>query len=187
MKNQRNLLIINLFSRMQNSFDLLVAFLKSLVVLSVPGPYAERNCIWVWIRVSTKHSFIGGQNICNPARYVIMLHKAPPTTHRERTQTLTSGDLGLPKPEPLLRVSALSVVYNAAGGNVVHALCRLDLEIAGGESLGVLGESGSGKSSLALALMRLLPKNACTVSGSIDYRGRNLAEFSPTELRAMRG
>jgi ABC-type glutathione transport system ATPase component len=100
---------------------------------------------------------------------------------------LTSGDLGLPKPEPLLRVSALSVVYNAVGGNVVHALCSLDLEIAGGESLGVLGESGSGKSSLALALMRLLPKNACTVSGSIDYRGRNLAEFSPTELRAMRG
>lgn len=95
--------------------------------------------------------------------------------------------MGLPKPEPLLRVSALSVVYNAAGGNVVHALRNLDLEIASGESLGVLGESGSGKSSLALALMRLLPKNARVVSGSIEYRGRNLAEFSPAELRTMRG
>ncbi len=80
-----------------------------------------------------------------------MLHKDPPTI-RERTQTLTSGDLGLPKPEPLLRVSALSVDYDAAGGNVVRALRNLDLEIAGGESVGVLGESGSGKSSLALAL-----------------------------------
>lgn len=94
--------------------------------------------------------------------------------------------MGLPKPEPLLRVSALSVQYDAVGGNVVHALRNLDLEIAGGESLGVLGESGSGKSSLAVALIRLLP-NACTVSGSVEYRGRSLAEFSPAELRAMRG
>ena len=100
---------------------------------------------------------------------------------------MTSGDLGLPKPEPLLRVSALSVQYDAAGGNVVRALRNLDLEISSGESLGVLGESGSGKSSLALALMRLLPKNARVVSGSIDYRGRSLAEFSSAELRAMRG
>src|ERR1041385_544086 len=115
-----------------------------------------------------------------------MLQKAPPTI-REHTHTLTSGDLGLPKPEPLLRVSALSVDYNAAGGNVVHALRNLDLEISSGESLGVLGESGSGKSSLALALMRLLPKNARVVSGSIEYRGRSLAEFSSAELRAMRG
>lgn len=100
---------------------------------------------------------------------------------------MTSGDQGLPKPEPLLRASALSVDYDAAGGNVVHALRSLDLEIAIGESLGVLGESGSGKSSLALALMRLLPKNARVVSGSIDYRGRSLTEFSPADLRAMRG
>jgi len=100
---------------------------------------------------------------------------------------LTSGDLSLPKPEPLLRVSALSVDYDATGGHVVHALRTLDLEIAGGESVGVLGESGSGKSSLALALMRLLPKNARVVSGSIDYAGRSLADFSPAELRRMRG
>jgi peptide/nickel transport system ATP-binding protein len=116
-----------------------------------------------------------------------MLHTVPHTNHRERTQTLTSGDLGLPNHEPLLRVSALSVDYDAAGGDVVRALSNLDLEIASGESVGVLGESGSGKSSLALALMQLLPKNARVVSGSLDYRGRNLTEFSPAELRAMRG
>jgi ABC-type glutathione transport system ATPase component len=100
---------------------------------------------------------------------------------------LTSGDLCPPKPEPLLRVSALSVDYDAAGGNVVHALRNLDLEIACGESVGVLGESGSGKSSLALALMRLMAKNARIVSGSIEYRGRNLTEISPADLRALRG
>src|SRR3954451_1271903 len=115
-----------------------------------------------------------------------MLHQPHPQ-NRERTQTLTSGKLSLPKPEPLLRVSALSVDYDAVGGNMVHAVRQLDLEIAGGESVGVLGESGSGKSSLALAIIRLLPKNACVVSGRIDYRGRSLAEFSPAELRAMCG
>lgn len=100
---------------------------------------------------------------------------------------MTSGDLGFSKPEPLLRVSALSVDYDAAGGNVVRALRNLDLEIADAESVGVLGESGSGKSSLALALMRLLPRNARVASGSIDYRGRSVLEFPPAQLREMRG
>ncbi len=100
---------------------------------------------------------------------------------------MTSGDLGLPKPEPLLRISALSVDYNAAGGNVVHALRNLDLAIAEGETVGVLGESGSGKSSLALALLRLLPKNARVDSGSIEYRGQSVLGFSPARLRDMRG
>jgi ABC-type glutathione transport system ATPase component len=100
---------------------------------------------------------------------------------------LTSGDQGLSKPEPLLRVSALSVDYYAAGGDVVHALHNLDFEIAGGESMGLLGESGSGKSSLALALMGLLPWNARLVSGKISYGGRGLSEFSAAQLREMRG
>jgi ABC-type glutathione transport system ATPase component len=100
---------------------------------------------------------------------------------------LTSGDLGLSKPEPLLRTSALSVDYDAAGGAVVRALRNLDLEIADGESVGVLGESGSGKSSLALALLCLLPRNAHVVSGRVEYRGRSLAGFSAEELRQMRG
>jgi ABC-type glutathione transport system ATPase component len=100
---------------------------------------------------------------------------------------LISGDLGLSKTEPLLRASVLSVDYDAAGGEVVRALRNLDLEIADGESVGVLGESGSGKSSLALALLRLLPRNARVVSGRVEYRGHSLVEFSAEELRQMRG
>ena len=100
---------------------------------------------------------------------------------------MTSGDLGLSKTEPLLRASALSVDYDASGGDVARALRNLDLEIAGGESVGVLGESGSGKSSLALALLCLLPRNARVVSGKVEYGGRRLAEFSAEELRQMRG
>jgi ABC-type glutathione transport system ATPase component len=100
---------------------------------------------------------------------------------------LTSGDPGLSKPDSFLRVSGLSVEYDAEGGDVVPALRNLDLEIGSGESVGVLGESGSGKSSLALALLRLLPRNARVAAGSVAYRGRKLSEFSATQLRAIRG
>ena len=100
---------------------------------------------------------------------------------------MTSGVLGFTKPEPLLRVSALSVEYCAADGDVVRALHGFDLDLGEGESVGILGESGSGKSSLALALLRLLPSNARVAAGTIEYRGRSLADLSPTELRSMRG
>ena len=100
---------------------------------------------------------------------------------------MTSGNLDLSQTEALLRVSSLSVDYHAAGGDVVRALWNVDLEIGAGESLGVLGESGSGKSSLAMALLRLLPKNAQVVSGNVEYQGRSLTELSPKQLREMRG
>src|SRR5262249_51393157 len=75
----------------------------------------------------------------------------------------------------------------AAGGDVVRALRGVDLDIAPGQTLGVLGESGSGKSSLALAMMRLLPRNARIVKGSIAYPGRNLAGLTAKQLQEMRG
>ncbi|HEY2392559.1 MAG TPA: ABC transporter ATP-binding protein [Candidatus Angelobacter sp.] len=91
------------------------------------------------------------------------------------------------KTEAFLRVCALSIDYHAASGDTVHAVRNVDFAIGPGESLGVLGESGSGKSSLALALMRLLPGNAQVLSGSVTYQGRSLANFSPKQLREMRG
>jgi ABC-type glutathione transport system ATPase component len=100
---------------------------------------------------------------------------------------LTSGNLGLAKTELLFHVSGLSVEYDAVRGDVVRALRVVDLEIAAGQTVGVLGESGSGKSSLALALMQLLPRNARIAAGQIEYRGHDLAKFSSKELRAMRG
>jgi peptide/nickel transport system ATP-binding protein len=81
----------------------------------------------------------------------------------------------------------LSVEYCAADGDVVRALHGFDLDLGEGESVGILGESGSGKSSLALALLRLLPSNARVAAGTIEYRGRSLADLSPPELRSMRG
>ncbi|HZU31833.1 MAG TPA: ABC transporter ATP-binding protein [Candidatus Angelobacter sp.] len=108
-------------------------------------------------------------------------------SQRVSDQRLASGNLGLQKSETLLRVSALSVDYDSASGDVVHALRNVDLEIGAGRSLGVLGASGSGKSTLALALLRLLPSSAGIVSGKVEFQRQNLTELSPKQLRAVRG
>jgi len=61
------------------------------------------------------------------------------------------------------------------------------LDIAEGETLGLVGESGSGKSTLALALMRLLHLKGGTVTGKIDFQGRDLLAMSEAGMRGIRG
>jgi oligopeptide/dipeptide ABC transporter ATP-binding protein len=84
---------------------------------------------------------------------------------------------------PLLRVEDLVVEYATPRG----PLCAVDgitLELTGrGEALGVIGESGSGKTSLAMALMRLLPRNGRRVSGRIVLEGRDLTSLDDDAFR----
>jgi microcin C transport system ATP-binding protein len=89
--------------------------------------------------------------------------------------------------ESLLQVSDLSVDYAATRGAHVPALRNIHLKINAGETVGILGESGSGKSSLALSLLRLLPGNARITSGKIQYGRRNLLLLDREELRRIRG
>jgi peptide/nickel transport system ATP-binding protein len=84
-----------------------------------------------------------------------------------------------------LSVAQLSVTYVFAGEQV-KAVDRVAFEVGAGESLGVLGESGCGKTSLALAILRLLPRSA-SVSGSIAFDGRDLLQASERELQQVRG
>ena len=88
---------------------------------------------------------------------------------------------------PLLEVKNLHVSYSARTGEVCPALSRVAFDLAAGEILGILGESGSGKSSLASALLRLLPTNGKIQQGSVFFEGRNLLQASPQDLRKIRG
>jgi ABC-type glutathione transport system ATPase component len=85
---------------------------------------------------------------------------------------------------PLLEVRGLSVEFQRAMG--IRAVDGVDLEIRRGETLGLIGESGSGKTSTALALLGLLPAGA-RASGSARWRGRELLGADPDTLRAIRG
>jgi ABC-type glutathione transport system ATPase component len=79
-----------------------------------------------------------------------------------------------PAQATLLRVRDLSVRFPADTEVAVPAIEGISFEIASGEAVGILGESGCGKTTTALALLRLLPPGGLIVRGSILFAGREL-------------
>jgi len=73
------------------------------------------------------------------------------------------------------------------GERTVHAVNDLSLSLGEGEVLGLLGESGSGKSVTLRALMRLLPKKRTQISGKVEVLGRDVLALDDEELSAFRG
>ncbi len=87
---------------------------------------------------------------------------------------------------PLLRVRDLNVWMPGPAGARLHALRGLHLTLDAGDSLALIGESGSGKTLTALALMGLLPEGAsCT--GEIELQGQSLLALDDTGWSAVRG
>jgi oligopeptide/dipeptide ABC transporter ATP-binding protein len=76
---------------------------------------------------------------------------------------------------PLLRVENLHVWFDLSGGGELHAVQGVDLELLPGERLGLVGESGCGKTTCILALMGLLPASA-SVSGRVVLNGTDILE-----------
>jgi oligopeptide transport system ATP-binding protein len=88
--------------------------------------------------------------------------------------------------EPLLAVDDLSVQF-WTGGGTVYAVNGISFEVAAGETLGIVGESGCGKSVTALALLGLLPRAGRVKSGTARLEGRDLLQLKDRELRRLRG
>ena len=86
----------------------------------------------------------------------------------------------------LLRIDNLSTHFPTDDG-VVKAVDGVSLVINEGETLGIVGESGCGKSVTALSIMRLLTPPGRIVEGSIHFEGRDLAKISDEEMRRIRG
>jgi peptide/nickel transport system ATP-binding protein len=87
--------------------------------------------------------------------------------------------------EPLLDVRELSVRFDTDEGTV-HAVDRMSLTLEPRQVLGIVGESGCGKSVTALSILGLLPKTA-TVTGSVNFDGTELLGASRSDLRKIRG
>ena len=86
----------------------------------------------------------------------------------------------------LLEVSDLSTHFRSPGGEV-RAVDRVSFHVDEGETLGLVGESGCGKSVTALSLVRLVPPPGCIVSGRIVYKGRDLMALPERAMRRVRG
>jgi oligopeptide/dipeptide ABC transporter ATP-binding protein len=88
--------------------------------------------------------------------------------------------------DPLLAVDGLHVRFWTRRGTI-HAVNGVSFAIAPGETLGIVGESGCGKSVTSLALLGILPRAGRVVAGSATFEGRDLITLSDQELRRIRG
>ena len=86
---------------------------------------------------------------------------------------------------PLLELKRLAVSFSTDDGTV-KAVDGIDLSLAKGRTLGLVGESGCGKSVTSLAVMGLLPPENSHVSGEVHFEGRDLLKIAQAELRDLR-
>ncbi|MGF0095582.1 ABC transporter ATP-binding protein [Peptoniphilus sp. SGI.035] len=87
----------------------------------------------------------------------------------------------------LLEIKNLEVFFKSSQG-IVKAVNKVNINTRDGMTTAIVGESGSGKSVTSLAIMGLIDKSSLEkISGEINFEGKNLLEFSPEELRKIRG
>ena len=89
--------------------------------------------------------------------------------------------------EPILEVRDLRTNFETERG-IVRAVDGVDLQVGAGRTVGVVGESGCGKSVLALSILRLVPSPPGRIAGGeILLNGRDLLSLSEEEMRKIRG
>lgn len=86
---------------------------------------------------------------------------------------------------PILKIENLETHFDTRSG-VVQAVDNVSFVLEKGESLGLAGESGCGKTTTALSIIRLLPKNGRIAGGRIWYEGKDLAAIKELDLRKIR-
>jgi peptide/nickel transport system ATP-binding protein len=88
---------------------------------------------------------------------------------------------------PLIEITDLRIRFHGDDGRITHAVDGVDLSVANGATLGLVGESGCGKSVTSLAIMGLLPKQSAEISGAIRFDGFDLLKTPDQTLRDLRG
>ncbi|MBW4838745.1 MAG: ATP-binding cassette domain-containing protein, partial [Paenibacillaceae bacterium] len=86
------------------------------------------------------------------------------------------------KGKTLIEVEGLKKYFNVGGGNVLKAVNDISFSIAEGETLGLVGESGCGKSTAGRTILRLYEPTA----GSVRFNGVDINQLSPKKMKAMR-
>src|SRR4029079_19459251 len=108
-----------------------------------------------------------------------------PRRHR-RPHRSRNGGQGMTA-SPVIGIEGARGVLHGDGGRTTHAVDSVDLSVANGATLGLVGEFGCGKSGTSLAIMGLLPKGSAEVSGSVRFDGHDLLDVPDQTLRDLRG
>ncbi|MGE0153787.1 MAG: ABC transporter ATP-binding protein [Reyranellaceae bacterium] len=102
-------------------------------------------------------------------------------------QSAEAGRAAVATDEPILQVRNLKTVFQTRSG-AVPAVNDVSFDLRRGETLGLVGESGCGKSVTSLSILRLIPARAGKVEqGSVVYAGRDLMRLGDEEMRKIRG
>jgi peptide/nickel transport system ATP-binding protein len=88
--------------------------------------------------------------------------------------------------DPILEIDNLCISFFTRAGEM-PAVMDFSCKVFPGRSMGLVGESGCGKSTVALAIMRDLPRIGRVTSGAIRFKGRDIATLSERELHDIRG
>ena len=121
------------------------------------------------------------EGIVNPRLRRHHLEPEPPGARPE-----SGGDEPPDRPDaPLLRVRGLSVAFETAAGPA-RAVDDVSFDLARGETLGLVGESGCGKTTTALALLRLLPPGGTVTTGRVLLGGTDVLRLDDAAARALR-
>ncbi len=88
---------------------------------------------------------------------------------------------------PLLQVEDLKITFEGDRGRMTPAVTGTSFAIGRAETVGIVGESGCGKSVTALSLLRLLPKDSAHVTGRILFEGQDLQALSERDMQGLRG
>lgn len=87
----------------------------------------------------------------------------------------------------VLQIRNLTIRYRAKSGELFTAVEDVSLDIGAAETVGLMGESGCGKSTVALGVLGLLPGAKCEVSGSVQFNGADLLALDESSLQNVRG
>ncbi|GAB1470014.1 dipeptide/oligopeptide/nickel ABC transporter permease/ATP-binding protein [Chloroflexota bacterium] len=133
----------------------------------------------VWVVLALTLLGQGLEQVLNPRLDTHHLMPSKPTLQKD------AGAKPL-YPDALLEVQNLSIHYVTEGRQPARAVENVSLTLRKGELLGLVGESGCGKTTLMLSLLKLLPAAGQIVNGHVFYKGKDLAALSETEINQYR-
>ena len=136
----------------------------------------------IWVVLGLTLVGQGLEQVLNPRLDTHHLMPGRPVVRNEANENVDTST----EKKPLLEVRNLSINYVSEGKPPARAVENISFTLKEGELIGLVGESGCGKTTLMLALLRLLPSAGQIVNGRVFFNGRDLTALSEEEINAVR-